>query len=680
MIKKIAIAGLIGLAVQAQAAVKTAFTGGGSDAASDTVVWTNLSGTVSVSTTTVGNPIVDGAASTFTAQDSGFGASISMDVVALSELGTPGAFDPATWSGGTNSGATIHTTSIGWGVNDSNGNGNLQVGEALILTFNFSGIAAGNEVKLLNIEASNSSLELWKQTSPSNGVQVATGSSVLSEVVTNGAIYALTGVGRIVNLTMDIAAPAAGVDQPTGLSVLSGDSVAVLDWDDDVSGFLDYYTVYRGTTSGTNNYDFSTNVTGSAFVDTGLSSGITYYYAVTAVGTNGTPVESAYSDEVSATPFTASTNVVLLQNLDATNAASVTVTNGNDVVSWADLSGNGNDAVDGDASTPVLWPSASLSQTGLAGMDMRTNSATLNLFSVADTDAFLNFQGGAVSNNGFCVMIAFKADNVQTSVAHQIVLANGANFDNLCLRLEQNGDLEALLDGVTVNNNTGMQDGDSIVMALNYKANSGWMEFWDSRSGLTGTATADVYGDFTSDSPLNIGGDHGSRFLDGMVGEVKIFSSYLDAATFQAEREALVAQWGSATADPYPFWAESYGLTNAVLSAYTNDVESDGLNNLLEYALGGNPTNNDAAALLPVYTIAADGGTNWFYHVHKERSGDDTLVYRLIDTVDLVNGPVNTNGYAFQTVGPPVGDYVTVTNSYSTSNDTLFVELKVEKP
>jgi hypothetical protein len=69
--------------------------------------------------------------------------------------------------------------------------------------------------------------------------------------------------------------------------------------------------------------------------------------------------------------------------------------------------------------------------------------------------------------------------------------------------------------------------------------------------------------------------------------------------------------------DAYTAWASSYGLSgaNADMKA---DVENgglgDGLENLMEYALGGDPTVDDAAAVAPGTYMAADGGTNWFYH------------------------------------------------------------------
>ena len=40
----------------------------------------------------------------------------------------------------------------------------------------------------------------------------------------------------------------------------------------------------------------------------------------------------------------------------------------------------------------------------------------------------------------------------------------------------------------------------------------------------------------------------------------------------------------------------------------------------MESALGGNPTNDDAAAVKPAVSAMEDGGTNWFYQVHNRLS------------------------------------------------------------
>ncbi|MFQ5523737.1 MAG: S8 family serine peptidase [Acidimicrobiia bacterium] len=93
----------------------------------------------------------------------------------------------------------------------------------------------------------------------------------------------------------DTTAPAA----PTGLIATAGDTQVDLDWADNAEADLASYNVYRSETS-SGSYGYVATTTASAFTDTGLTNGTTYYYVVTAVDTSGN--ESVYSTEASATP------------------------------------------------------------------------------------------------------------------------------------------------------------------------------------------------------------------------------------------------------------------------------------------------------------------------------------------------------------------------------------------
>ena len=92
-------------------------------------------------------------------------------------------------------------------------------------------------------------------------------------------------------------------EQPQNLSALGVPLAVELDWADDQTGNLDYYTVYRSTSSNlTTSSPVLTNVAASALIDLDVIPGTNYYYAVTAVATNGVPPESDLSAEVSAQP------------------------------------------------------------------------------------------------------------------------------------------------------------------------------------------------------------------------------------------------------------------------------------------------------------------------------------------------------------------------------------------
>ncbi len=93
----------------------------------------------------------------------------------------------------------------------------------------------------------------------------------------------------------DTTAPAA----PTGLTATSTGSGQIdLDWADNTEPDLEYYRIYRATTSG-GPYDWVAGAWESSYSDTGLAGSTTYYYVVTAVDSSAN--ESAESSQASAT-------------------------------------------------------------------------------------------------------------------------------------------------------------------------------------------------------------------------------------------------------------------------------------------------------------------------------------------------------------------------------------------
>ncbi len=97
---------------------------------------------------------------------------------------------------------------------------------------------------------------------------------------------------------------------PTGLSAVAGNAAVALSWNSSTGATS--YNVERSTTSGQE--ATITNVSGTNYVDTGLTDGTTYYYEVSAVNTNG---QSGNSSEVSAAPLQA----LLVVNFDAAGGA-----------------------------------------------------------------------------------------------------------------------------------------------------------------------------------------------------------------------------------------------------------------------------------------------------------------------------------------------------------------------
>ena len=85
---------------------------------------------------------------------------------------------------------------------------------------------------------------------------------------------------------------------PTGLSGTAGTNSISLDWNDNTESDLAGYSIYRSTTSGTG-FSLLAEATQSAYADSAVQAGTTYYYIVFAFDTSGST--SAASAEVSVT-------------------------------------------------------------------------------------------------------------------------------------------------------------------------------------------------------------------------------------------------------------------------------------------------------------------------------------------------------------------------------------------
>jgi predicted carbohydrate-binding protein with CBM5 and CBM33 domain len=91
--------------------------------------------------------------------------------------------------------------------------------------------------------------------------------------------------------------PGAVPSAPTNLGATPGNAQVSLGWT--AASGATGYNVKRSTTNGGPYTNVATNVSGTSFVNTGLTNGTTYYYVVTAVNASG---ESGVSTQVSATP------------------------------------------------------------------------------------------------------------------------------------------------------------------------------------------------------------------------------------------------------------------------------------------------------------------------------------------------------------------------------------------
>lgn len=128
----------------------------------------------------------------------------------------------------------------------------------------------------------------------------------------------------------------------------------------------------------------------------------------------------------------------------------------------------------------------------------------------------------------------------------------------------------------------------------------------------------------------------------------------------------------------YEMWAAGYGL-EGFNALRTTDIEPDGMDNLLEYALGGNPTNDDAAAVLP--TLEVTVGTMEYVYRRRIDAAVSGLDYALIlNTNDLLQAAWINVGTTFETTNVVIdADFESVTNTIPVKGDVGFVNLEIDE-
>ncbi len=384
---------------------------------------------------------------------------------------------------------------------------------------------------------------------------------------------------------------------PANLTAIGSLGEITLDWEDVNAAASDSYNVYRSETPGSYGAALATGVLTTDYTDNTVVVGTTYYYVVT--GTSIDADDTLPSNEASGVPYAAGG---LYAHLDATDAGSVTTVNSNEVTGWADQTANGNDAT--SAVGTVLYPGSSLSPNGKAGMDMGTGRNTLKVFTAAAQDNWLDFTtntGLARQYSGFSFFVVAKADSLQDGIVRDVVFTNKPDINSGLLVRLQGGAPELYLEGVKAEDSVAVVAGDTVVIAANYNAATGELEFWNSKAAASVTINVPA-GDFSETTDMFLGGSNNpDQLFDGMIGELKIYRGTLDAAAFQAERDALVTKWITGTAGGYSAWQAA----NNTNGSFDQDHDADGVNNGLEYFLGGN---SDTTGFTPLPSVVNTAG------------------------------------------------------------------------
>ncbi len=134
----------------------------------------------------------------------------------------------------------------------------------------------------------------------------------------------------------------------------------------------------------------------------------------------------------------------------------------------------------------------------------------------------------------------------------------------------------------------------------------------------------------------------------------------------------------------YAAWLDAYPGLGASTNL-TDNPDGDLLDNLSEYALGGDPTDGNDVGNKSTFQALEDGGANYLEYVYAERTDNATanrgLTYFLETTTDLIIVPWANAGYVELGTGIEVfaPGFDAVTNRVSTDVESKrFIRLQVE--
>jgi hypothetical protein len=118
-----------------------------------------------------------------------------------------------------------------------------------------------------------------------------------------------------------------------------------------------------------------------------------------------------------------------------------------------------------------------------------------------------------------------------------------------------------------------------------------------------------------------------------------------------------------------------------VSGAATDDDDSDGISNYMEFALGGNPTDgSDVGVLSSVVTMQKQGEDfDRIMLVHPRAKGTHGLNYTTEHTTDMTFGTWSSDDVVEEGVDTS-GAVDMVTNSVPATNSAGFLRLQVELP
>ena len=495
-------------------------------------------------------------------------------------------------------------------------------------------------------------------------------------------------------------------EAPAGLTVGAGDTRLPLSWK--VANFTSTYTLKRATVSGGPYTAIASGLTATTFNDTGLTNGTTYYYVVSSSNTQG---ESADSAEVAATP----THLRLHLKLDESEGATVTdssglgwhgtTTNGpvwesgkisnaltftgassqyaalptnvtggltdTTIMTWIKLTANPTTwqrIFDfGTGTTDYMFLSTQFGTGGDANklrFAIRTPTVGEEIINSASTTPVGQWAHVAVVLSGSTGRLYLNGVQVGTNHAMTLTPSSlGSTTQNYLGKSQWNDPyLNAALDDFRIYSRAMTAEeiaafATPLSAPLGLEATGGLQQIqlaWDPVPNAT---------TYTVRSATNTGGPY-DILASGLTTTGYVHTGLSSGETlFYIVRATNLTGDGpdsteaSASTDPAHTPSENWRFTNFGTTnntgnaADTSDPDRDGLNNLLEYALGSNPNSNAASAAPEVST--ATGKLKLAF----TRNTDATDLILSVIAADSLTGPWSeiarsSNGAAFTAIAP----------------------------
>ena len=442
-------------------------------------------------------------------------------------------------------------------------------------------------------------------------------------------------------MAIDVVPPEA----PTGLHATAGDGSVLLEWTANDEPDLDRYTVYRAATIGTNYSMITTDIITTSYTDTTVTNGTTYYYVVTATDTNAN--ESENSSVVSGTPH-----------------AGIYYENGFE----AGVVGYG-DAEQGGSGTPVDIDGAGTAYTTVFECGDFFGGAGIENGVVSGMDNVLGMWIDASSGSGngiwfFDLGAPLSTGNGTTVQVDFTVGRYGARpVDDGTLLVELYDGLPNITDNnnVFTPNSTPLASHTVIISSAAYYSEGGGSYKNESITFNDLVSTSDHL--FLAITPT-----------DTSAGGPNLIAAIDNVAVVQINQAPLEGSYEAWIAD-YP------GV--GVLTSLTDNPDGDALNNLCEFAMGGNPNDSSDTGHSPTNMIFAQNSTNWFYYIYPKRidAAEAGLTYSIEWTANLTNNWTNA---FYEVTGTGIwsgaeAEFMAVTNRISTDvADTQFLKLNIE--